>query len=445
MYVILVDDEVRILEGLNRFLLRRWPDLEVKWFDNGADALEAIGQRIPDLMITDIYMPEMNGMELIEQAEKLGVKHYAILTGYDEFTLVQQALRLHTMDYLLKPVDKEQLYRVVEQAMADIEKDHQAALAAMRSSLRLICLFGVGPTDLLVPVEEDKVFAGCSRCALVLLSGPDEKAGVEALKSCAIRAMDLGGEPSCHQAYLFLMEDEPGFDKALAIVRRDMGCVVGSAFFAPALAQLHPAYVSILQENSLSLGRAMEAFQNRREAPGRAVEEVDALLLRKRDLRERIETMEALLCAGRCRRDLWTLMPLLSGWETRTAEDRQRAMHQYLMDVKEAFVPQSPEIVTAVDMLEQRYGEEMNLIDISQAVFMTPSYFSTLFHKETGLTYVDYINQVRINRACMLMLETDQSVESVALQVGFVNPHYFFRVFKRYSGTTPGNFRNLVK
>ena len=116
MKIMVVDDEVKICNGVARFIRKRWPEVEVSIISNAIDALASIRHQLPDLLITDLRMPEMDGLELMQQARELGVQHSIVLTGYDEFDLMQQAIRLRAQDYLLKPVDKEQLFQAVETA-----------------------------------------------------------------------------------------------------------------------------------------------------------------------------------------------------------------------------------------------------------------------------------------------------------------------------------------
>ena len=106
MYKALIaDDEEIIRSGLSR-LLARDPDLEVAALaEDGEQALELAAERLPDLLLVDINMPFLNGLEFIERLE--GVLRGAVIiviTGYDDFSYAQQALRLGVFDYLLKPV-----------------------------------------------------------------------------------------------------------------------------------------------------------------------------------------------------------------------------------------------------------------------------------------------------------------------------------------------------
>ena len=110
--VMLVDDEPFILQGLKILV-----DWNKEGFDivytasNGKEALEYLKNNEVDLIISDIQMPVMNGLELLENIQKTGVSHarFAILTGYDDFSYAQRAIKYNSMDYILKPVQKKDI------------------------------------------------------------------------------------------------------------------------------------------------------------------------------------------------------------------------------------------------------------------------------------------------------------------------------------------------
>ncbi len=96
-----------------------------------------------------------------------------------------------------------------------------------------------------------------------------------------------------------------------------------------------------------------------------------------------------------------------------------------------------PEVDRAIRLIRQRYGENLSLRQIAEAVHLSPSYFSTLFHAEVGQTFNDYVAGVRMEHAARLLSTTDMKVYEVAMQVGIPNYRYFTQVFKRMYGVSP--------
>lgn len=96
----------------------------------------------------------------------------------------------------------------------------------------------------------------------------------------------------------------------------------------------------------------------------------------------------------------------------------------------------------AIDYLDARYMDNISLDDVAQYLNINKSYLSSLFKKETGKTFTQYLNNIRIERSKELLLEDKNSVLDVALAVGFSNQNYYNIMFKRLTGLTPLEYRN---
>lgn len=111
-----MDDEPLILNGLVKVVREVAPvGTELREALNAFEALETMKDYMPDITITDLNMPEKNGFELIGEARLGGwCDRFIILTGYDEFEYVRRALRAGVVDYLLKPIDKDEIALLLE-------------------------------------------------------------------------------------------------------------------------------------------------------------------------------------------------------------------------------------------------------------------------------------------------------------------------------------------
>ncbi|WP_438448472.1 response regulator transcription factor [Gorillibacterium sp. sgz5001074] len=126
--IAIIDDERQVLQGMKRAI--PWEDLEAEWVGeamNGADGLNMIRATQPDIVITDIYMPLLNGLDMIEQLRKEGYNgKIIILSGYSDFEHARQALRYNVSDYVSKPISvptlKVILNKVIQELAAEEEK-----------------------------------------------------------------------------------------------------------------------------------------------------------------------------------------------------------------------------------------------------------------------------------------------------------------------------------
>lgn len=120
----IIDDDFNLLKGMKQII--PWESLGAVWSGDSMDGrkgLELIRIQQPDIVLTDIYMPVMNGLEMIEQARADGYKgQIIIISGYSDFDYARKALRLEVNDYLSKPVTVEEISQVLERAIGKLEE-----------------------------------------------------------------------------------------------------------------------------------------------------------------------------------------------------------------------------------------------------------------------------------------------------------------------------------
>lgn len=305
--VMLVDDELIILNGLTSMLRRQFPHIQLQAFTNGNDALLQIGGHAPDLLITDLYMPQIDGIELIEKARGMGCENISVLTGFQEFELAQKAVKLHALDYMLKPVDKMELYALVETVARKLQKPSAGGDAD-------------GMPELL---------------SLLLKPDADARTLAEALARYA---------------------DASGYDLAV--------------------------WQAVAKAKYLSA------------------------------------------------------LPLKA---------KQAALRELLPDLHRRTRIRSAVVLRSLDFIRDNLSHSIQLSDAARAVYVQANYFSTLFHRETGMSFVQYVNHARISLACEKLLgNPDMYNDQLAHECGFDNAGYFFRMFKRYTGVSPGEFRKML-
>lgn len=144
--LMIVDDEYNIRDGLVNVI--RWKDYNVQVVgeaSNGLMALEKFKELLPDIVITDIHMDEMNGLEFAEKArqEKPDVK-VIILSGYDEFEYAKKAIEIKVFSYILKPVLPEELIEIVQKLISEMEENRKIRMRidSLEEELKLHLIAG---------------------------------------------------------------------------------------------------------------------------------------------------------------------------------------------------------------------------------------------------------------------------------------------------------------
>lgn len=110
-----------------------------------------------------------------------------------------------------------------------------------------------------------------------------------------------------------------------------------------------------------------------------------------------------------------------------------------------AYKGSSNVIQEAIHYLEEHYAKDIELKGVADLVHVNSSYLSSLFKKETSMTFSQYLNMIRLNQSVKLLKKTDLSLEQVAKRCGFASQSYYIRAFKQHYSETPGKYRRVLK
>lgn len=104
---------------------------------------------------------------------------------------------------------------------------------------------------------------------------------------------------------------------------------------------------------------------------------------------------------------------------------------------------ENSEIIEQIkDYLEEHYSErELSLTSVGEAFYLNPSYLSRIFRQKTGITFVDYLNEIRIKHACDYLMQSDLKIFEIANKVGIPNPDYFSKCFRKKMGVSVKEYR----
>ncbi len=97
-------------------------------------------------------------------------------------------------------------------------------------------------------------------------------------------------------------------------------------------------------------------------------------------------------------------------------------------------------IMPAIDYINNHYTEDISALELAELCFLSETHLYRLFKKETGKTPIYYRNSLRIQRACLLLRETDRSIGEISSELGFDSIYYFSRIFKQYIGKAPSKY-----
>lgn len=466
--VLIAEDEKFIRMGLKTMVQRSGiPIGEVLEARDGAEALEILRNRSVDLLITDIRMPKMDGIQLVEKLHTLPhAPMILVVSGYDDFNYAVAMLRGGVSDYLLKPVERQQLCGVLEK-LEDQYQEHQKVLIRGKqqflNALRLLMLekeFGSPESRQTAERCRGQFFGGRYRG---FFCQPCE----EALPEEVIR---LRGESGCQ---IYLVPEEMT-EEVLPILPGILGqsepclgleqlpqCYQQSknrwqrAFFTGSrcdfeeTASLDTPTVTVERlQNLVSLSRSQEILR---------LLEVQCRLVAQGDLKAEAF---AELCTGFIQSLCGTYKNLIDPtddpvrfvrlWEYGSAKDYLEKISQWLTlfcgRVTQEFADyeNKQKIRQAVQYIQENFRKPLNMAVVSNEVSMNYSLFSLLFKQYTGVNFVSYLQSLRIEEAKRLLKTTDWRVSEICHKVGFSDEKHFLKVFKSAAGVSPTEYRKSV-
>ena len=422
--VLLVDDEYMITEGLKRLIpFDKW-DMEVVATANHADdALDYVREHSVDIVISDVNMPDKTGLEMIgEMKELLPNAYYILLSGYQEFDYVKKAMNLNVVDYLVKPVDKVELERLLEKIASQLgEKSHEPEILSQQ-------------------LDEEAFKTHLSQKENWWIGLSKEKQG-----NYAIPYYVLGQDWQivlADQEFegLLVMPFEAPYQSNFEKWKRD----IEKTLF----------YGSVNLDQSESLFSYYEPIY-RVIIQGNLQQIIEELTLLEKIVLENTPRVSIT-------KQLFTqfVMDVFHLFEHLKADDMTdivKNIHAittfedlvaYTKETLTSFFGQyrmNENVVSVLEVIGRDYKKELSLKDISKDLFINPVYLGQLIKKETNSTFAELLNKQRIKAAQQLLLSTNDSIEDICYTVGYSNVGYFYKVFRKLCGKSPKAYRKQVE
>jgi two-component system response regulator YesN len=520
--VLLVDDEEDIRVGISQKM--DWESLGfalVGEAENGRDALELADQLHPDVILTDIKMPFMDGLDLCRiLTVRLPASKFVVFSGFDDFEYAKQAIRMNVSEYILKPINAAELHAVLQklkeqldteraerQNMETLRRRYEESLPVLRSlflsrllsgqvareqvaelaaryevdlsgaswTVALAHVSGDAGRNELLPIsvqqlfEENLQLEGCS-CQLFMYNGFVAVLGafqsgvsiydfIEAVnRVCALAESYLGldltvGVGAACSAVEDLSQSADGARSALeyrSLVGRGRAIYIGDlepdagvrlAFGESDEQQLTSA-IKLCGEDEVR--SAVGYLMDRLRASGRTMSQCQLFFLelltcllkltRAADLE--LEAVFGSNFSGTVNVTDFDSPEQLGDWCLERCLKIQSLIRRQRTDSAGRTVERAKKFI------QEHYAEsELSVEMLCEHLHLSPTYFSTLFKREVGMSFTAYVTVVRMEAAAAALRNTEEKTYLIARQCGYDDPNYFSYVFKRHFGVSPTKYR----
>lgn len=498
--LLIVDDERNIRLGIRAMISREFPEsFTFMLASNGEEALTLLKNEQIDIMFTDIKMPTMDGIALVQEIQKLDRKpEVVMISGYDDFEYAKEAIKYRVKDYLLKPINRDELKNTVNQVLNELITDKQNQFDFDEYTSNQLNYIFLNPK-----ISEDEIEAIAAKLPIALFGDGYYVGALTCLTS------DAEDQASWVKGILTNYCNEPP-QNTLCFHDKDGNVVMittEDSVFTKLINHLPLRNVSIGvsgKENSIrkiktAYEQAIFSLKSHFILPGRSMiwyeevsnhfigdvqpppidelKKISNMIGTNRDQEIRIHLLEVLnidvisaygLKYMEALHDAINRIILDEAFKRLGEESIEilkrydkvgdiyhferfydyfyelenliLLLHEYSKQLKLVYSEQKY-MEKAIKYIHENYNKDLNLAVVSNYVSLNYSYFSHMFKVYTGQNFVDYLKKIRIEQAKILLKNLELKIFEVGTIVGYKNPKRFTKVFRELEGISPKEYQ----
>ncbi len=472
--LLIVEDEKLIRKGIIAIASRAGIDIEeIIECKNGLEALEVVKSQKIDVMITDIRMPKMDGVALVKEVQKLStMPKIVVISGYDDFSYAVEMLRCGVKEYLLKPINREDITRTIKQLDEEISLEEQRSETRIKSlyeQIRYMLLHReLGDKELELIQEQ---FQECYDSTDYVMVCTNYQVNKKIVSNQVSFFTDING----HNLLLI----RPEYVKCY-IEENLPDCLVGISRIYSGIGQIHAAVdeaVAMRTKHYCRQKKDMPALAEHEPISHREIdrfiqligtarlEETDRFFVNLIQRTKRCE-IGADVFADLMNQIVTKIMHTYAGIITSEAIQVRLLSNVYnYTDIDEYYAQFSKviaiinqklaneyddyrnrvKIEQAVQFIEINYHKDINMAIVSNHISMNYSVFSLTFKEYTGHNFVNYLKDVRLKEAKKLLDATDNKINEISSAVGYEDEKHFMKTFKTAYGVTPSEYRKNMQ
>lgn len=498
--VMIADDEKWILTGLKQII--DWQSLSLEIVHtalNGEEALHKFEQQPVDIVIVDINMPKLNGLELIKKIKQINDKtKFIILSGYDEFEYAKEAIRIGVEGYTLKPLNEDEIYELIELCIKKLnntkyefnnpkskillnlingefdfsnkdelnlinniinkeayniciikldlnEQDINKIIDFIykfkfNANIEILCeneneLIILNSWQMYIDIQE--VVSHYAQLQLLLLNDFNVEAFI-AISYVITNIQEINKQYHIAKS-ICMYHIILGFD---ILVTPDILTTKKTAEINVDMSKIHKL---IIEQNQTEVIKYIEdIIINNAEKDNISPDYLYHICIKIAILLDEIIIEFGIQTTN----SIYILRNLIEQiYKANNISVLAQLLIQQIREVMSILGTDNskytPIIQQVINYVHNNYQDDMNLTMLADKYNMNSSYLGRLFLKEIGCSFAQYLNQIKNTKAKELILNTNMKINDIAKNVGYTDISYFYRKFKKFYGVSPSTLRDM--
>lgn len=499
--VLLVDDEPNVRHGVKMMI--PWEKLGYKVIGEGEDGDDGLAKMIimkPDVVIADVKMPGMTGIEMIQAAKNSGFSGKClILSGYSDFTYAKEAMALGVKGFILKPVDEEELIEALRNLRKEIQEERKVEATMQKGSeymnTRLVRALLLGDDNVIN--ESSLSMYNYRNYDVAIISTAEDmeldeqlmlletvKQRIETFSDVDVITLDLSGIT----AVIFKGWSRSEIIEQLKKLNKDFW---GRIFVAlgDTVSNFHDIKHSYLEAGALFKNRFMylhcgvittDTLAEESSSDSEISEIIDQIyayveINDTERLASTLETLRMALCSNSYTAERIKVTCITAAMELKNRLVKNIGDKKTEQFINDEFIAKLGEKSSLFDIIElfritltelsctyfgrttkstmervvqyirSNYNRELKLELLANIFGYNSAYLGKVFHQYTGENFNNYLDRIRITEAKRLLSMDEHKVYEVAEMVGYTNINYFHNKFKKYVGISPLSYKRSCK
>jgi len=522
--ILIIDDEKIVLDSVKYIIESNYEDFKIETARNGKEGLIKLDSFKPHIVMTDIRMPGISGLEFIKKARRIDTQvKILIVTAFEQFEYAKESFKFKVEDYILKPLSKKKLIESLNKTIRTIEMEKARRDEELESIEKYYSSIGLVESNFFNSVILKRDFTRFINQYRDLLSidfmqgyilaikftHMPEEGSWDQVNAYNVKLGDCNDYLKTHikfhydalvsnlffnKMFIYIEElDDISMESSLEFWKnihdtllkkfglktkvalgsiKEISGIYDSYEEALTVLKLSDKNIDVHHESASAsvdvsffaemCDQLLDQFKNRSKKTFDLFEEVKSIYLSSLSTGYKIQAVEYNVLELLIQ--LYRTCKTAQVYDTQVFNDKlyiQEYLNKSSIEKLNFFEERLKvlfddytfaqsfdysEITKAVlQIINTSYKEELSLDATSQKVNVTPQYLSKLFKEETGKSFKESIIELRIKEAKELLKESKLNIREIAYEVGYNDPNYFIRIFKKNTGLTPKEYQRVIE